>query len=138
MKLKLEGVRELTSALKKIQRNYGKAFEKASGWAAEQLLVRIEPTVPLESGALRASAGWQQEGKGWNTITWVGYGYPVSGYYGPDGREKHPEDYAVMQHDWYPDKRTPGTRMLYLELGLQDNEDFIFQVFFDYMRFTVK
>lgn len=137
MRLKLEGVRELTSALKKIQRSYGKAFEKASGWAAEQLLVRIEPTVPIETGALRASAGWQQEGKGWNTVTWVGYGYPVSGFYRGD-EEKHPEDYAVMQHDWYETKRTPGTRWQYLLLGIQDNEDFISQVFFDYMRFTVK
>jgi hypothetical protein len=116
-RIKIEGIRELKAALNKYRADAGKAFRRGCAEAAQMLLDNTEELVPLDTGALRASGDFFQEEKGWQTVTSVGYGFPVSGYLDANGLEKNPSYYAVDQHEtlWY--NHNYG-QALYLQAGV--------------------
>lgn len=117
MRKKLEGKKEFLSALKKHGRDLNKAFKRASGMAADELLYNIDELVPLDTGALRASGGWFQLQEGGCIVTVIGYGFPVSGFIDEKGREKDPTLYAVVQHEEFYNHDYPEIDH-YLEVGL--------------------
>lgn len=138
-KVKIEGMADFARALRATQKKYGKAFEKGSDWAAQRFLEENNRLVPKETGALRASAGHYQEGKGWETETVIGYGFEVSGFFREPGHEeKEPREYAAIQEIAYERKRTAGTIIYYLQTGLAMHESLFIDIYFDYFRFVAK
>lgn len=144
MKIKAEfvGAKELKKALERANKGMAKSFVAASKRAAESLLRETEPLVPYETGALLASGAYVQDGKGWATETIVGYGFSLAGRPGPilkrRGSEKFPEEYAVVQHEEYENKKTPGTTIEYLKLSLDYNFEYISDIFYTYMQSGIK
>lgn len=122
MKFKLEGVKELKKALEAHSKALGKAFNDASETVADTFLKRNDSFVPLETGALRNSGQYFQEGNGWTTVTVIGYGFPTTmDFYRPYRKEpQNPTLYALRQEEEYPNKRTPGTIMNYFEIGFEN------------------
>lgn len=120
-RFKLEGKREFMAALKKHHRDLNKAFARGSAQAADYLLDTIEYLVPLDTGALRESGDWFQIKENGTTVTIIGYGFPVSGFYDEWGREKDPSQYAVYQHE-IPYNHDNEETWLYLEIGLDQEE----------------
>jgi hypothetical protein len=141
-KIKLEGVGAFNRALDKVHRDLGRSFVAASERAAQSLLRETAPLVPVETGALLASGDFIQDGKGWETQTIIGYGFDIAGMPGPvymrGNQEKIPAEYAVIQHDEYPQKRTSGTTMYYLELGIDYNFEYLSDIFYTYMQSGIK
>lgn len=122
MTVRLEGLEKLQHALEKHVEKLGKAFVSASETVAATFIARNDVFVPKETGALRDSGGFYQEGDGWGTETIVGYGFETSGSFYREGRTtpQEPKTYAVDQEDNYPVKRWPGTIVLYMEKGFDD------------------
>lgn len=122
MKFKLEGIKELKKALEAHSKALGNAFAQASEDVADAFIKRNDVYVPLETGALRNSGQHFQEGKGWSTVTVIGYGFPTTETFYRPGRTEpqNPTLYALLQEEEFPDKRTPGTIMLYMETGFEN------------------
>lgn len=119
MTIRVEGLDELRAALEKRIETLGDAFMSASETVAATFLARNDVFVPKETGALRDSGNFYQEGEGWGTETVVGYGFETNGSFYREGRmtPQEPKLYAVDQEDNYPVKRWPGTIVLYMEKG---------------------
>lgn len=98
MGVKLEGKDRLFSALDKLYARQGDKFHVAINKAGDHLLSEAQEITPVDTGALQASGISYSEGFSWNTVVIVGFGEPVTGFY-KGNRERHPEDYAVYQHD---------------------------------------
>lgn len=122
MKVKVYGIPELYKALKSHQRALGAAFEHVSADVADTFLRRNDVFVPLETGALRASGVWVQEGSGFNTVTFVGYGADPEGSFYRQGRDtpQEPHLYAKYQEETHETKKTAFTVWYYLESGIRD------------------
>lgn len=118
VKVKIEGIKELNKALKQYQKATGDAFKKGCNEAASTFLKNNEELVPLDTGELRASGDYFQDGKGWSTVTVIGYGFSVSGFIDEMGLEKDPSLYAVNQHEtlWY---KHPYGQALFLQAGIE-------------------
>lgn len=116
-RIKIEGIGALAKALKRYEKDTGSAFKKGCAEAAQTLLDNTNELVPLDTGALRASANYYQDGKGWSTETIIGYGFAVSGFIDDMGLEKDPSLYAVNQHEtlWY---KHPYGQALFLQAGV--------------------
>lgn len=141
-KIKLEGVGDFKRALGKAHRDLGRSFVAASERAAHSLLTETAPLVPIETGALLASGQFFQDGKGWQTQTIIGYGFDIAGMPGPVYRrgdqEKVPAEYAVIQHEYYPEKKRAGATVHYLLLGIDYNFEYISDIFYTYLQSGIK
>ena len=93
MKYKLDGIAALDKALKKYDRDTGRAYAKGLEGVAREIYKESQFFVPVDTGALRASGGYWTTGNGWASVGIVGYGLEVEGY------ERVPANYAVFQHD---------------------------------------
>ena len=93
MKFKLEGIAELAKALRKYDRDIGRAYARGLNGVAEAIFDDADETVPVDTGALKASGDYWVEGTGWNAVGYVGYGLQVEGF------TRIPANYAVYQHD---------------------------------------
>lgn len=98
-KAKLLGVAAFGKALDKHGNALGKALHRGIREASQILWQEADDTVRIDTGALQASGMWYIEGSGWNTVSIVGYGHLVYGFYDDYGREKTPELYAVRHHE---------------------------------------
>ena len=116
-RVKLEGIGALNKALKSYANKTGTAFKKGCKEAAEMVLANTAELVPKDTGALRASGDHFQDGKGWGTVTVIGYGFSVSGFIDEMGLEKDPSLYAVNQHEtlWY---KHPVGQASFLQAGV--------------------
>lgn len=125
MKVKIEGIPALKKALSRKLDLMGKAFEAGCYTVADTFILRNDVYVPEDSGALGASGGYFQDGKGFETVTVIGYGFMTDEtfYRGNRTTPQEPWLYAVIQEDEYPNKLTPGTIMLYMEIGFENYRD---------------
>jgi hypothetical protein len=119
MRIEVENLERLRDALERHIEKLGDAFAAASETVAATFIDRNDVFVPKETGALRNSAGYYQEGNGWGTETVVGYGFETTGSFYRVGRAvpQEPRVYAVDQEENYPRKRWPGTIVLYMQDG---------------------
>lgn len=122
MKVRIEGLPQLHKALKAHQKALGNAFEHVCADAADTFLRRNDVFVPVETGALRASGIWVQEGSGFGTVTIIGYGADPEGSFYRQGRDtpQEPHLYAKYQEENHETKRTPFTVWYYLRDGIRD------------------
>lgn len=114
-KFKLQGIKELEAALRRYDRDAGRAYARGLDGIATEILKDAIELAPIDTGALRASGIHWVEGSGWNAVAWVGFGAPVSGYF-KGSRERVPAEYAVWQHD-------EPYEVKYLEKAVEDNFD---------------
>lgn len=119
MKIEVEGLGQLRDSLEGYVEKLGDAFSAASETVAATFIDRNDVFVPKETGALRNSANYYQEGEGWGTVTVVGYGFETTGSFYRVGMPvpQEPRTYAVDQEENYPRKRWPGTIVLYMQDG---------------------
>lgn len=115
-KFKLSGIRELEAALRRYDRDAGRAYARGLEGIATKILEDATELAPVDTGALRASGVHWIEGSGWNAVAWVGFGAEVEGYFDKHGRERIPANYAVYQHD-------EPYEVKYLEEAVEDNFD---------------
>jgi len=93
MRFKLEGIAALDKALRKYDKDTGRAYARGLGAVAREIWKEANDLVPVDTGALRASGDYWIDGTGWNAVAYVGYGGPVEGF------DRIPANYAVYQHD---------------------------------------
>lgn len=133
MKYKLEGVKDFKAGLRAYRKASGAAFQRASEMAADHIRDEAQQLVPVDTGALRASADYYSRGSGWGTVTIIGFGFKVTGFFDENGQAKVPREYAVEQHE-YPYAHSDGRTFLYLELAISNNIDYISQIFAGELR----
>jgi hypothetical protein len=90
---KIQGIAALEKALKKYDKDTGRAYAKGLTGVAREIYKESQDFVPVDTGALRASGDYWTAGTGWNAVGYVGYGLDIDGY------ERIPANYAVYQHD---------------------------------------
>jgi hypothetical protein len=120
-RVKITGKKEMLAAMREHGRGLNRAFAKGCADASDYLLDAIEYLVPMDTGALRESGGWLQYKENGSTVTVIGYGFEVSGFFDEYGREKDPSLYAVYQHE-IPYNHDDEETWLYLEIGLDQEE----------------
>lgn len=128
MKFRMEGQKEFKASLRAYRKATGDAFKRASEMAADHIRDEAIQLTPIDTGALRASADYYSRGSGWGTVTIVGFGFKVSGFFDEDGIEKEPRLYAVDQHEM-PYNHPRGGEMLFLDTAIYNNIDYISQIF---------
>jgi hypothetical protein len=133
MKMRLEGRNEFKAALRDYRKRTGDAFKQASEMAAFHIKDEAQQIVPVDTGALRASADYFMRGSGWGTVTIVGFGFKVSGYFDENGNPKVPRDYAVDQHEM-PYRHPNGGEWLYLHTAVERSLDYVHQIYVGEIR----
>lgn len=123
MKFKLEGIAELAKALRKYDRDIGRAYARGLNGVAREIWKEANDFVPVDTGALRASGDFWVEGTGWSAVGYVGYGLDVEGF------TRIPANYAVYQHD-------APFEVRYLENAVEYLEDEVSHIFWQHIAGT--
>lgn len=113
MRVEVKGIKRLEKALKAHYHELGDAFEQSLYDAARLLRYEAVEKAPIDTGALKASGDYFIEGSGFRAVAYIGFGFPVAGFF-KGNRERIPADYAVWQHD------APYERK-YLEEAVDEN-----------------
>lgn len=124
LKVELKGFKEFPKSMEKYRKRAWKLARTGLGEACEWYLKNADWTVPLDTGALRASGNYFIEDfdNGRNFYAVLGYGFDISDhengvYVDENGVEKVPSEYAVLQHE-IPYNHPRGGIDHYLEEGL--------------------
>lgn len=115
--IEFRGINQLAKNVQRAKSKIGKKLEKGVEAAAHVLQDASLPLSPFKTGLLRESSFvLPLVVDGFNTVFVVGFGS-----YSVHEANKIPASYAVIQHEDFEQKRTPGTQWKYLETPMRNN-----------------
>jgi len=111
--IKITGMRQVLSNMKKATGTFGKKFERGCKNAGLFVQRESQKIVPVDTGNLKGGAFTRNVGgKEWDVDVIVGY----------------VADYAVYVHEDLDAKHNPGQRAKYLEAVFKEQRDEIFRI----------
>lgn len=133
----IKGVAQLTAALQKQKREKAAAFKRGVSIAAAQLLRYSLPLVPVQLGALRASAGVHVTGEGFGTVAHTSFGteYAVFVHETPNPPVAHGSAFNTKHADKisgskkFRKKRKLGRSRIWFNRGPNQQAKFLEQPF---------
>ena len=125
MKIKITGVKKLESGLKRYRKLLEESYQEGVDDACFYFIDANDDNVPIETGALRNSGRAYQTGKGFASVTVLGYGWEIEEIYMDEyGRIKIPRLYAEIQND----------KWAFLENGIDLYQELMLEIIVDRME----
>ncbi len=113
----VSGISDVVKRMHTVKGEFAKGMERGLIKAALHLKRKSQQIVPVDTGALKASAYVKKEGSGFSTDVTVGYGAYVPGFI------RSPNLYAMWVHERTDLHHAAGTMAKFLSIPMEEERD---------------